>query len=60
MKIPGWSALVIVPAVILSASFNVIRDSESPALLGLIIGGAAFLIAFLAWGILALLGRRRR
>ena len=60
MKIPGWSSLIIVPMVILGSSFNVIRRSESPVTLGLIVGFSAFIVALIAWGLLALLDRMKR
>ncbi len=60
MKIPGWSALIIVPALILIASFSTIRQSQSPVALGLIMGGGSFLVALIAWGTLAMLDKWRR
>ena len=60
MKIPGWSALVIVPLVIIGDSLGVIRRSESPIQLGLIIGVSAFGIALIAWLALVALDKLRR
>jgi hypothetical protein len=59
MKIPGWSALIIVPALIFGSSFSTIRNSESPVALGLIAGGASLVIALVAWGTLALMDKWR-
>lgn len=60
MKLPGWSAAIISPLLILAASLPAIRRSESPLFLTGIMLAMGIMVGGLSWGILEMTDRVRR
>jgi Alpha/beta hydrolase family len=54
MKIPSWSAIVIIPAIILVASVQPIANSENPIALSLIMVAVSLVVAIVSWGLLGM------
>ena len=59
MKIPGWSALIIVPVVIFGSSYKTILQSENPTRLAMIAGISSLVIVLFAWALMAMLDKKR-
>jgi hypothetical protein len=59
-KLPGWSAMVIVPVVIIGASARVILRSSNPVPIAAIVVASSVVVGALGWGVLSLLGRNQK
>ena len=60
MKIPSWSAFLIVPAMWIIAGSPVVIRSDNPGKSALVLGITAIIVAILAWGMLALFDKVKR
>lgn len=59
MNIPGWSIFLIVPGIIVGSGIPVIRRSETPWTLALIVVGMSLAVSAAAWGVLQVLDKRQ-